>query len=249
MSSYIEYLFSLKGKTAIVTGSSRGIGEEIATSFFKAGANVFCVARSESPSNSLLKENYRQCDITDASSFEIVCNEIDEQYDGIDICVNAAGVTYPNLDSKDKVINFQKTLNVNLIAAFQCSEIVSRYMKNGGSIINVTSIGSLQAFPENPGYVASKGGLRMLSKSLALDFAEKNIRVNNLVPGYFETDMTKTSREDLVKYKERQQRTMLNRWGKVEDLAGAAIFLASDSSSYITGIDLVVDGGWVNKGL
>ena len=89
----------------------------------------------------------------------------------------------------------------------------------------------------------------MLSKSLALDFAEKNIRVNNLVPGYFETDMTKTSREDLVKYKERQQRTMLNRWGKVEDLAGAAIFLASDSSSYITGIDLVVDGGWVNKGL
>jgi NAD(P)-dependent dehydrogenase (short-subunit alcohol dehydrogenase family) len=118
-----------------------------------------------------------------------------------------------------------------------------------GSIVTVTSIGSLLGFPNNPGYVASKGGLRMMSKALALDLGKFNVRVNNLVPGYVHTDMTTASYSDPLKSKERAERTMLGRWGQVGDLIGAAIYLASDASSYVTGTDLVVDGGWTAKGL
>ena len=111
------------------------------------------------------------------------------------------------------------------------------------------SIGSMQGFPDNPGYIASKGGLRMLSKSLAIDLAKDNIRVNNIVPGYISTDMTKGSRNDPVLYEERLERMIIQRWGETEDIVGAVIYLASNASSYVTGIDLVVDGGWTAKGL
>jgi gluconate 5-dehydrogenase len=122
-------------------------------------------------------------------------------------------------------------------------------LNGGGSIINVTSIGSVLGFPDNPAYVASKGGLRLLTKALAMDLASYSIRVNNLAPGYIRTDMTKSSFEDPVRYAERLQGMIIKRWGNPEDLAGAAIFLASDASAYITGIDLFVDGGWTAKGL
>jgi gluconate 5-dehydrogenase len=122
-------------------------------------------------------------------------------------------------------------------------------MFNGGSIINITSIGSVQGFPGNPGYVASKGGLRMLSKSLAIDFSKDNIRVNNIAPGYILTDMTKDSQTDPVLYQERLDRMIIQRWGRTEDIVGAAIYLASNASSYVTGIDLIIDGGWTAKGL
>ena len=121
--------------------------------------------------------------------------------------------------------------------------------QKSGSIAVVTSIGALQGFPGNPAYVASKGGLRMLSKALALDWGELNIRVNALAPGYIETDMTKGSFNDPAKREARSARTMLGRWGKASELVGAAIFLMSDASSYMTGADLVVDGGWTAKGL
>ena len=104
-------------------------------------------------------------------------------------------------------------------------------------------------FPGNPAYVASKGGVRALTKALALDYASKNIRVNNIVPGYVCTAMTEKSYLDEKLYSERLDRMMIQRWGKAEDLAGAAIYLASEASSYVTGIDLIIDGGWTAKGL
>jgi len=104
-------------------------------------------------------------------------------------------------------------------------------------------------FPGNPAYVASKGGVRMLTKALALDLAEHNIRVNNLVPGYIRTDMTEASFQDPIRYDERLQHMMIKRWGVTEDLAGAAIYLASNASNYVTGSDLLVDGGWTAKGM
>ena len=113
----------------------------------------------------------------------------------------------------------------------------------------ILSIGSLFFFPENPGYVASKGGLRSLTKSLALDYAKMNIRVNNIVPGYIHTEMTDKSFNDPVLNKERMNRMIIQRWGQIEDIVGAAIFLCSDSSSYVTGTDLIVDGGWSARGL
>ena len=121
--------------------------------------------------------------------------------------------------------------------------------QGGGSIINITSIGAELGFPNNPAYIAAKGALKQLTKSLALDLGPFGIRVNNIGPGYFRTDMTKGSWNDPQLEEDRIRRTILGRWGEPDDLAGAAIFLASEASRYITGQDLYVDGGWLAKGL
>jgi gluconate 5-dehydrogenase len=117
-----------------------------------------------------------------------------------------------------------------------------------GSIINITSINAELGFPGNPAYVAFKGALKQLTKALALDLGP-SIRVNAIGPGYFRTDMTRKSWGDDTMRQERSSRTILGRWGVPDDLAGAVIFLASDASAYVTGIDLYVDGGWLAKGL
>ena len=119
----------------------------------------------------------------------------------------------------------------------------------GGSIINITSIGASQGFPNNPAYCSTKGGVRQLSKALAHDWGKYGIRVNNLVPGYTHTPMNQKSWEDNNLRQERAAHTMLGRWAEPEDMIGAAIFLASDASSYVTGSDLYVDGGWNSKGI
>ena len=138
-----------------------------------------------------------------------------------------------------------------LFRSFRCSQTVIKYMmKNkSGSIINFTSINAELAFPNNPAYVASKGGLKMLGKSLAKDWAKHGIRVNNIGPGYFKTDMTKESYENKQMRTKRTERTMLGRWGDMIDIIGPCIFLASDASSYVTGQDIYVDGGWLANGL
>ena len=122
-------------------------------------------------------------------------------------------------------------------------------MKKGGSIINISSIGSKIGFPNNPSYLSSKGALNQLTKSLANDFAEANIRVNALLPGYIKTKMTEKSFKNENENKKRIDRMILKRWGKPKDIIGAAIFLCSESSSYVTGSEIVIDGGWTSKGL
>ena len=245
---FVEQLFSIDGKTAVVVGASRGIGEEIAVSFKKAGANLICLSRSSAPDNNELKGDYQQCDISNPPVFDRICKQAIEKYGSIDIFVNAAGITIP-VDKNNNSTNFDEIVNINLVSHYKCLKIVSKYMFNGGSIINITSIGSVLGFPENPGYIASKGGVMALTKSLAMDLSPKNIRVNNIVPGYIETDMTKKSFKDTELYNERLSRMIIKRWGNVEDIAGAAIFLASNSSSYMTGTDIVIDGGWTAKGI
>ena len=249
MSHYIDTLFSLKGKTAIITGGSRGIGAGIALGFLKAGANIICVSRSEKTKLNELYKYYKQCDITDAQQFDAICKQACDLYGGIDILVNAAGISLPADDSCTKFERFSKTLSVNLTSTYQCCEIASESMRNGGAIINITSIGSILGFPDNPGYIASKGGVRALTKALAEDLSEKNIRVNNIAPGYTKTDMTQKSFADSELNKQRVDRMMIKRWGSVEDISAAAIFLASNASSYITGTDIIVDGGWTAKGI
>lgn len=249
MSNYINNLFSLEGKTAIITGGSRGIGAQISKSFLKANANIICMSRSSKTEHSELQENYKQCDINDNNKFKDICQQACELYKGIDILVNAAGISLQKDDSFSKFEHFSKTLEVNLISTYKCCEIASDFMINGGSIINITSIGSILGFPGNPGYVSSKGGLRSLTKALAEDLSIKNIRVNNIAPGYIRTDMTEDSFLNSALNKQRMDRMMIKRWGSVEDIGSAAIFLASNASSYITGTDIIVDGGWTAKGI
>jgi|APSaa5957512535_1039671.scaffolds.fasta_scaffold11166_6 NAD(P)-dependent dehydrogenase (short-subunit alcohol dehydrogenase family) len=249
MSRYLENIFSLKNKIALVTGASRGIGAEIALAYVESGANVICVARSESTEKKQIEEFYRQCDVADFQQFQSLCESIDADYGGIDILVNAAGVSLPKNDNQSELERFEKTVSINLTATYQCCDLASRFMHNGGSIINITSIGAMQGFPNNPGYVASKGGVRALTKAMARDLCVKSIRVNDIAPGYIKTDMTRQSFENSVASQERINQMMIKRWGGAEDLIGAAIFLASNASSYMTGSSLIIDGGWTAKGM
>jgi NAD(P)-dependent dehydrogenase (short-subunit alcohol dehydrogenase family) len=181
----------------------------------------------------------------------MLSQEIFNKTGRIDILVNAAGITLHADQDGNPASIFFKTIECNLGAPFECARSVLPFMINAnyGSIINVTSIASSLGFPGNPGYVASKGGLAALTRSLAFDYGGYGVRVNNLVPGYVRTSMTAVSYSDAKSREIRATRTILGRWGEAKEIAAAAVFLASSASSYVTGTDLFVDGGWTAKGL
>ncbi len=252
MSNYLENLFSLRGKVALVTGASRGIGAAVAEALAAAGADVIGIGRSTQPRIPFpTSVAYRKCDILDPTNFAALCSDVFETKGNLDVLINAAGISLPKSTGQQAMVDFERTIGTNLTAVHHCCQIAADYMKRGGggSIVNVTSIGSIVAMPKNPGYIASKGALRMMTKALALDLADDQIRVNNLAPGYIRTDMTEASFQDPERHAERLQHMMIKRWGAPHDLAGAAIFLASDASAYVTGTDLFVDGGWTAKGM
>lgn len=242
--------FRLDGQVALVTGASRGIGAAIANGLGEAGAIVYGIGRSAETQTPGAFE-YRQCDVRETAAVTVLLAEIAERHGRFDILVNAAGITLPSGVEGDAMTSFQRTLELNLTAAYGCClAAVPHLQRNGqGSIINVTSIGAGLGFPGNPGYVASKGGLAAMTRALALDLGGQGIRVNNIVPGYVHTAMTQGSYNNPELNAARAGRTMLGRWGQVEELAGAAVFLASRAGSYVTGTDLHVDGGWSAKGL
>jgi NAD(P)-dependent dehydrogenase (short-subunit alcohol dehydrogenase family) len=243
--------FRLDGRVAIVTGASRGIGHAIARGLAAAGARVTGVGRSRAPLDGAASFNYAACDVTSTANFSELVQRVFAQAGRIDVLVNAAGITLPAQAAEDPSAAFRQTLACNLTAVFDCCRTVIPCMQAGGygSIVNVTSIAAALGFPGNPGYVASKGGLAALTRALALDHGVQGIRVNSLVPGYILTAMTQASHADPERRQARAARTMLGRWGEPEEMAGAAIFLASPASSYVTGTELFVDGGWTAKGL
>ena len=176
------------------------------------------------------------------------CKNIFTESGTIDVLINAAGISIP-AESEDSKNNFENILNTNLIGNYYCCNSAANFMRGEGAIINITSIGANLGFPNNPGYQAPKGGLAALTRALAYDLAEKNIRVNSIVPGYIRTEMTQESFNDDRLKKERENRMLLKRWGECSDMVGAAIYLASRASSYVTGSEIIVDGGWSIKGL
>lgn len=243
-------MFSLVGMNIVVAGASRGIGYCVSEGLANAGAKVVGFGRSKNIESNCFE--YRTANINNRDQVKDLFDEIEKHYGSIHAYFHIAGITIPaNGIEMQTPEDFSESLTSNLLSAYNCcSDVATRMIKNQrGSIITVTSIGSMLAFPNNPGYVSAKGGLRMMGKALALDLGSSNIRVNSILPGYIATDMTAKSHADPSMNQERSNRTMLGRWGEVSDLVGAAIFLASEASSYITGIDLVVDGGWTSKGL
>ena len=242
-------LFNIKNFVTIVTGSGRGIGLKIAEGFYEYGAKVIRIDLNLKK-HKLYKFDDYIIDLTKQKLVDRCVNEIKHKYGRIDVLINNAGVTTNSTNFYDEKI-LKKTLSVNLIAAYNLSNKVCKIMskRKKGSIINITSLAAERGFIGNPSYQVSKAGLKQLTKALACDWGQKNIRINNVCPGYIKTPMTMRSFKNSKLKKNRDTRMILKRWGEPKDLVGPCIFLASDSSSYITGSDIFVDGGWLAKGL
>ena len=244
----IQSLFSVKNKVILVTGSNRGNGLAIAEGLRLAGSIVIRI--DVSFDDSAYEDDY-VLDLTNLSLINPFINYIFEKYGRIDSLINNAGVSIPTSSPYSDYKSYENTLLVNLHAAFElcCNVCPIMSLNNTGSIINITSLGAELGFPNNPSYQVSKAGLRQLTKAIARDWSLKNIRANNICPGYIKTEMTSASYKDPLLNIERQKRMLIKRWGESTDLIGAVIFLISEASSYITGSDIYVDGGWTSNGL
>ncbi|RKY78384.1 2-deoxy-D-gluconate 3-dehydrogenase [candidate division KSB1 bacterium] len=248
--------FSLKGKAGIVTGASRGIGKGIAEGLVQAGANLAICARSlpalEKTAEELRKYGTEvipiKADVSMKAEVEKLVNKTVEEFGRIDFLFNNAGITYraPSEDFPEEW--WDEVIRVNLKSVFLCSQAVARVMikQGGGKIINTSSLIAVTGGKTISAYAASKGGVAQLTKALANDWAKYHINVNAIGPGYIITDLTAPLIDDKQRYQELSARIPMGRWGKPEDLAGAAVFLASEASDYITGQTIFVDGGWLS---
>lgn len=250
-------LFDLSGKTALVTGGGRGIGKSIALGLAEAGANVAVTSRTESELKETAenikgfsrKAYYASVDVRNLKDIKGFVQDIVNQEGKIDILVNGAGTNkrLSFLDVTEEEWDF--VMGVNLKTALFTSQAVIPYMQERkyGKIINIASLTSEIAFPNMSAYAASKGGISQLTKALAVEFADDGILVNAIGPGYFKTEMTKVLFDDEKKVEWMKSRIPLKRIGEPEELQGAAIYLASRASDYVTGQTIYVDGGWLSS--
>ena len=246
---------NLRNKNVFISGAGGDIGFSILLKFLKAGAKCYCLDKELGNIKKILKlKKYK-------SKIHFIKKNLEDKYFlnvlkknlkkiKIDTLINVSGFTKSENFLKYNLNDWDKTIKINLTAPFLLSKYLSKnFMRTNGSIINITSLASEQGFPNNVAYVASKGGLKQLTKAMAVDLEDKKIRVNSIGPGYIKTNMTKKSWINKKKRKNRSDRMISYRWGIPEDIANAALFLGSDLSSYINGQDLYVDGGWLSKGL
>mgnify|MGYP006229983769 CR=1 FL=1 len=236
-----------KKKILIIGGSgsiSNAIGEFLSKSFFLI---------SSSRNKPEYKSDYLYLDLNEKKSIKEFCKNFKNKFKTIDGIIFASGKTIgPKKNSKNKLQSpkiFKNLMNVNLISFYEIIFELEENLSNNASIILISSLGAHHAFPNNPGYQVSKAGLESLSRSLSYDLSYKDVRVNSLALGYFKTNMTRESFNDKNFRKERTDRTILKRWGDPEEINGIINLLLSDSSSYITGSTIFIDGGWHTKGL
>ncbi len=245
--------FDLSGRVALVTGASRGIGLALARALGQAGAEVVLNARTEpalvAVTDTLRDEgltvHWRAFDVCDPGAVVDAVDSIERDIGPIDVLVNNAGLQKraPLLDFA--VEDFRRLIEVNLVAAFTVGKAVAKHMvgRGRGKIVNVCSVQSELGRPTIAPYTATKGGLKMLTRGMCADFGPLGIQVNALAPGYFATDLTAALVGDAEFSKWIAQRTPAGRWGRVEELGGAVVFLSSDASSFVNGQILYVDGG------
>ena len=246
-------MFDLNNKVAIITGASQGIGRTIALVFAKSGANVICIARSESKIKELCLEITDQggqaspiaCDVGDGDAYANAIKSVANEYGKLDILINNAGITRDALLMRMNDTQWDEVLNTNLKGAFHgIKSAIRPMMKNKyGRIINITSIVGLTGNPGQANYAASKAGLIGMTQSIAKEVGTRGITVNCIAPGWIDTEMTVDLPEDSKK--DLLDRIPIGKIGKPEDIAHAAVFLASDEASYITGQTITVDGGRV----
>ena len=241
----MAYTIDLTGKVALVTGGASGIGYAIAEGFKEAGADVIVTAKNY--------ENLEKCnvetkfgairkyklDVTNDISIEKIFEEIDDLH----ILVNNAGIVKRGLEYR--IEHFADVINTNLMGVMRMShEALPKLALTHGNIINIASMFSFFGSPMSPGYTASKTGLVGLTKSLANGWSQYHVRANAIAPGYIETKLTKPLQEEEEQRERITERTAMKKWGVPEDIAGAAVYLASDRASYTTGTTITVDGGY-----
>jgi gluconate 5-dehydrogenase len=246
-------MFDLRGRTALVTGSSKGIGLALASALGRAGARVVLNAR-DADRLAQAAEPLRQhgvavetapFDVTDAPAVEAAVADIEARIGAVDILVNNAGMQHRTPFAEFPVEAWHRLLATNVDSVFLVGRAVAQRMmaRRRGKIINVCSVQSELARPGIAPYTATKGAVKMLTKGMAVDLGPHGIQVNGLGPGYFRTELNAALVADEAFSAWLAKRTPIGRWGEVEELAGAAVFLASSASDFVNGHILYVDGG------
>jgi 2-deoxy-D-gluconate 3-dehydrogenase len=248
----------LTGKTALVTGARRGLGQAIAVALASAGADVIGVSASQEHDGSEVQQLVeaegrkfvgRSCDFSDRADLYRLLEWIDSQDVAVDVLVNNAGtiIRQPAIEHTDE--QWDRVLEVNLTAPFILSREIAKGMieRGSGRIIFVASLLSFQGGITVPSYTAAKSGIAGLTKALANEWTRHGVNVNSIAPGYMDTDNTAALRQDPARSQAILERIPAGRWGAPRDVAGAAVFLASDHAEYVSGTVLTVDGGWMGR--
>jgi len=249
-------LFDIAGKVALVTGGRRGLGRAMSEGLATAGARLAVTAshpdcddlrrRIESSGGEIA---YLQADLTDRSQRSGLIDRVVGRFGRLDILVNCAGIQHREPAMEFNLADWDQILSLMLTGVFELCQQAARVMERqgGGKIINIASLASFQGGWTVPAYTAAKHGVAGLTKALANEWAAKNIHVNAIAPGYFDTEMCEALVNDPVREPKIRERIPAGRWGKPEELVGPLLFLASPASDYVDGHILVVDGGWMGR--
>jgi NAD(P)-dependent dehydrogenase (short-subunit alcohol dehydrogenase family) len=252
-------ILNLEGKTAVVTGGTSGIGRALSLGLADAGADVVASARRQQQVDETaveIESRGRQTlrltsDVCDRASLEALLAATLGRFGKVDILINCAGKIKrtPTIDLPEE--EWIDILNTNLTGTLRASQVFGKHMleRGSGRIINIASLNSFVALSEVAAYAASKAGVASLTRSLAVEWSKKGVTVNAIAPGVFRTDLNSAFLDGTARGQELLMRTPMGRFGKTEELVGAAIYLASDSASFVTGQTLVVDGGFLASGV
>jgi NAD(P)-dependent dehydrogenase (short-subunit alcohol dehydrogenase family) len=250
--------FRLDGKVALVTGGARGLGLTMATALAEAGADIAISGRNRAACDEAVAQITKatgrraaafEADVTKGSDVEKLAADIEASLGKIDILINNAGINIRGPIQDLSEADWDAVIDTNLKGPWLCARVIGPQMaaRGWGRVINMGSILAVIAMPGRTPYASSKAGIVGMTKVLALEWAGTGVTVNAICPGVFGTEMNQPLMKDPVKYKEFVAQIPMGRWGEVHELAGAAVYLASDASSYMTGSALFVDGGWTAR--